>query len=251
MKGTWIALATTLVLGGAAALVAPYPALTPGPLGPGHLKLGNDCLSCHVLLSGPSRDKCVSCHPIDGIGLRTSDGQPRRPERPRSNRVHRALAGGQAACDTCHVAHRGAPGGAPDLRFSHAVLPAELRPQCLDCHTEDRPRDGLHANLAANCSNCHGSEAWKPATFEHERYFRFDRHHPSRCTDCHPVASDFKVYTCYGCHEHTPAKMADEHRKVKAQDLGRCARCHRSGDEHDIRGGERGGDGGDEGDDDE
>jgi hypothetical protein len=244
MKGTPLALLATLVLGTAATLIAPYRAITPGALAAGHERLGNDCLACHVVLSGPSREKCLACHPLDAIGLRLVDGKPRQPERPRSNLVHRALAGGD--CSRCHVAHRGAPGATPPLHFSHLALSAELRPQCLTCHATDRPADALHANPTGTCSACHSSERWKPASFEHARYFRFDSHHPSRCRDCHQLP-DYRVYTCYSCHEHTPAKMAEEHRKLRVQDLDRCARCHPSGNEHDVRGGESGGRGEDRG----
>jgi ribosomal protein L34E len=61
--------------------------------------------------------------------------------------------------------------------------------------------------------------------------------------DCHTSSSDFKIDTCYGCHERTPANMAEEHREQRVQDLARCARCHRTGKGDDAhREGAAGGD---------
>ena len=39
-------------------------------------------------------------------------------------------------------------------------------------------------------------------------------------------------------HEHSPARVAREHEEEGIGNLDDCARCHRSANEHDIRGGE-------------
>jgi hypothetical protein len=74
-----------------------------------------------------------------------------------------------------------------------------------------------------------------PATFDHDRYFRLDRDHNARCATCH-VRNDYRRYTCYGCHEHTPANIRGEHIEEGIGDFADCVECHRSGDKHDARG---------------
>ncbi|MBL8140325.1 MAG: class III cytochrome C family protein, partial [Acidobacteria bacterium] len=199
-------LLVTLVVGTLTTLAFPYHAVTPGALSAGHERLANDCLACHTPLRGPIRDKCQSCHQLERIGVLHTDGRPRVPAMPRTSLVHKALGDAGTQCYSCHGEHSGASRATAGMRFTHAVLPATLRGDCLTCHAGERPNDALHANREATCSACHGAEAWKPATIDHDRYFRFDTHHPSTCATCHQVPSDYKRYTCYGCHEHTPAK---------------------------------------------
>lgn len=235
MPTTRIALLVTLVAGTLATLAFPYHAVTPGALSAGHERLAADCLACHTPLRGPDRAKCVTCHQADQIGVRFTDGRPRVPAVPRTALVHKALAGAGSQCDSCHGEHSGASRATAGMRFTHDVLPGAIRGDCLSCHADQRPNDAIHANRDTTCSACHGSSAWKPATIDHDRYFRFDRNHPSTCATCHQVASDYKRYTCYGCHEHTPAKMVEEHRDERVTNLDACATCHRSGNEHDTR----------------
>lgn len=241
MMRTRITLLVTLVVGTLTTLAFPYHAVTPGALSAGHERLANDCLACHTPLRGPIREKCQSCHQLERIGVLHTDGRPRVPAMPRTSLVHKALGDAGTQCYSCHGEHSGASRATAGMRFTHAVLPPTLRGDCLTCHAGERPNDALHANREATCSACHGAEAWKPATIDHDRYFRFDTHHPSTCATCHHVPSDYKRYTCYGCHEHTPAKMAAEHRNERVTNLDLCASCHRSGNEHDTR---RGGEGG-------
>jgi len=72
-----------------------------------------------------------------------------------------------------------------------------------------------------------------PATFEHEKYFRFDRHHDTECITCH-VNNDYGNYTCYGCHEHSRSKIRGEHVEEGIYDYENCVDCHRSGDEDEA-----------------
>jgi hypothetical protein len=60
-----------------------------------------------------------------------------------------------------------------------------------------------------------------------------DRDHNTRCVTCH-VRNDYQQYTCYGCHEHTPANIRREHVEEGIRDFNDCVECHRSADEHDI-----------------
>mgnify|MGYP003381731295 CR=1 FL=1 len=77
-----------------------------------------------------------------------------------------------------------------------------------------------------------------------------DGDHNATCVTCH-TTPDFKRYTCYGCHEHTPANIRSEHEEEGIRNFENCVECHRSADDEGGGGGEggrgrnRGGDRGD------
>ncbi|OSM07274.1 putative class III cytochrome C family protein [Magnetofaba australis IT-1] len=116
--------------------------------------------------------------------------------------------------------------------FDHDLLPQQARQSCRQCHQS--PQDRLHRKMVAECSDCHSTERWTPASFDHSRWFRFDRHHPADdCALCH-VGGRYDAYTCYGCHEHSESKVRREHLDEGIRDFANCVACHRSGDEHEA-----------------
>ncbi len=233
MRRTYLSLALTFALGIGAILVFPYYAVTPGVLSQGHQRQRDDCLSCHAPLAGTPAEKCIACHRPSEIGLRSVAGAALAKPRQRSNLVHRVVSG---RCVGCHSEHAGLSREKAAARFRHDALPPDLKGACGSCHAQQRPPDVLHATLAANCTPCHTTTAWKPATFDHERYFRFDRDHPARCADCHAPKASLKEYSCTGCHEHSLDRMIAKHRKEGIANVEGCRRCHPSGDERDTLG---------------
>lgn len=164
----------------------------------------------HGLLPDSLRNACASCH-----------GR-QRPDDPLHPRV-------AENCASCHSTEDW-----QSVSFEHRHILAGFEKDCAACHQKDRPGDELHRQVKA-CYQCHENRAWKPATFAHERYFRFDRHHPGDCSACHTNAGNFSEYTCYNCHEHSPAKIAREHRKEGIFDFENCADCHRSGNKDEAK----------------
>lgn len=120
---------------------------------------------------------------------------------------------------------------------------------CAGCHTED---DKHRGSFGPDCASCHTTSTWEGATFSHD-VFPLDHGEGGRiaCKTCHTDPKNYKSYTCMGCHEHSPARIAREHEgEVRAQDLSDCLRCHRGGrseggggDEHEGRRRRRGDDG--------
>lgn len=233
MRRTWISLAATIAAATAAALLFPDRAITPGSLSAGHLGQRDDCLSCHTLFRGAPAEKCAACHGPGDVGVRTTKGELLARPKERARRIHETLRTG---CERCHSEH-GSRAGAG--RFAHDLLPAEVAAGCAACHHPDRPKDDLHAAAAGECGACHRVSGWKPASFDHEKSFRFDRHHPPRCADCHAPGRSLKEYSCTGCHEHALARLQAKHLEEGITDLDRCRRCHPSGDEDDTIRGER------------
>ncbi len=73
--------------------------------------------------------------------------------------------------------------------------------------------------------------AWKPATYDHSKYFVLDNDHHTACSTCHTDPADFKKYTCYNCHEHSPSRIAEEHREEGIYNYQNCIKCHRNASE--------------------
>lgn len=219
----------------ALALWLPEPMLAPGGLMKAHAAIASDCFACHQPLRGSTAEKCTTCHEPDRIGLFTTRG---RPIERHATGFHQALL--DRDCMACHTDHAGADARRALHAFSHELIEPHTRSQCASCHR--KPDDGLHRGVRENCSACHSTTAWKPATFDHARYFVLDRDHDVACSTCHDQ-DRYTTYTCYGCHEHTPARIRAEHRDEGIRNVENCVECHRSADEPDERGhgGRRGG----------
>lgn len=221
----WVVAANLLVLV-ALAFVVPHLMISPGALVPEHAALATDCFACHSPWRGAGPERCTACHALPDIGVRTTKGVAvAQPTLKMS--FHQELT--EQNCMACHSDHAG-----PKLTqgsrkpFSHTLLRASTRERCGTCHAA--PKDALHRTLTDGCAQCHKTSAWKPATFEHDKHFVLDRDHNASCTTCH-AGSDFSRYTCYGCHEHTPANVLRKHQKEGIQDFENCVECHRSADD--------------------
>ncbi len=227
MKGRWlwIVISANLLVLVALAFVYPHLMVGPGPLTASHIELTTDCFACHTPLRGATTDRCIACHKLPDIGLRTTKGTTIVNSKPVRVAFHQELK--DSNCMACHSDHAG-----PKLTqrsrksFSHAMLPVATRDRCESCHKA--PTDTLHTQMTGNCAQCHKPQAWKPATFEHDKFFVLDKDHNTTCMTCH-TRNNYKQYTCYGCHEHTPANIQAEHREeVGTENLDNCVRCHSS-----------------------
>jgi hypothetical protein len=232
----WIVICADLVVLVALAFVYPQLMLAPGALDKEHAGLSGNCFACHTPLRGATADRCIACHKLPDIGLRTTKGATIVNARPVKVSFHQEL--NDPNCMACHSDHAG-----PKLTqrsrkpFSHAMLREVARDRCETCH--NAPADTLHKQMSGNCAQCHQPQAWKPASFDHDKFFPLDKDHNATCVTCH-AGNNYNQYTCYGCHEHTPANMQAKHREeVGTENLDNCVRCHRSASGE----GEGGGDG--------
>jgi hypothetical protein len=202
----------------------------PGKLIAGHKQLETDCFACHTSFLGASSGKCISCHKPADIGRLSTTGKP--VAKPlTSTPFHQEL--NSENCVACHSDHAGVRRYKLTGNFNHALLKKETSDKCQACHKS--PTDALHQQITGNCAQCHTQKKWTPATFDHDQYFLLDRDHNASCVTCH-VRNDYRRFTCYGCHEHTPANIRREHMEEGIRQFDNCVECHRSADEHDIRG---------------
>jgi len=236
MKRGWVLLLIAANLIGLTALVFMYPhfMVAPGRLVPAHANLEANCFACHVPLRGPMAEKCISCHKVADIGLRTTTGTAVARATPITP-FHQGLTAQN--CMACHTDHTN-PALTSRTRpaFSHALLNAAIRETCTSCHTA--PKTAVHSAPTAQCTQCHSQNGWKPATFDHTRFFVLDKDHNAACTTCH-TTSDRRQYTCYGCHEHTEANIRAKHIREGILNFTNCVSCHKSAHGEAKEGGRR------------
>ncbi len=225
MKRGWILIIITLNLLALAALVFMYPHLmvAPGPVVKAHAAIATDCFACHLPLRGASTGLCTGCHSVADIGLRTTLGKPIVKTQLKAA-FHQQLH--ETNCMACHTDHTG-----PRLvhqsrkKFSHALLQADTRQRCESCHKP--PVNAMHQQISGNCAQCHSAAAWTPAKFDHSKLFALDGDHNATCITCH-TGNDYSKYTCYGCHEHQPARIRAKHLEEGIRNFENCVACHRS-----------------------
>jgi hypothetical protein len=211
------------------AIFSPQLMVSPGKPIDAHAELATDCFACHTPFIGSPPGKCIACHNVEEIGKVTTKGLPIEKEK-KNVAFHQQLV--EDDCISCHSDHKGVKAFRPISHFSHNLLKTTLQEQCDSCH--NNPVDDLHQKVKGNCGQCHTQDAWTPATFEHDKYFRFDRDHDTECVTCH-IDDDYTDYTCYGCHEHSRSKIREEHVEEGIRDYEKCTECHRSGDEDEAK----------------
>jgi hypothetical protein len=209
-----------------------------------HAGLGGNCAACHTAPwnSETMADRCLGCH----ADVRRQF-EAHRP-------LHGTLSEGMQ-CRGCHTEHNGAEAALTSVaRFDHDWTAFPLTGQhrqvacaschvnsvfhgiaqtCVSCHAEPQVHRG---RLGTDCVQCHSTSTWKGATFTH----KFPLNHGHRreniaCSVCHTVATDFRTYTCYGCHEHQPARVESKHVRMGIGNFQNCVRCHPTGREHEGR----------------
>lgn len=199
MKRGWLLalIAANLVALIALVFIVPQFMVSPGPLEPGHSQLATDCFACHAPLHGASVDRCISCHALTEIGLRTTKGAV-VTDRKVKVAFHQQLI--EQKCMACHTDHAG-----PKLThrtrkaFSHVLLKPAIKDRCESCHAA--PQDKVHSGRTLSCAQCHPSESWKPASFDHA------------------LLPKAELENCQNCHKPPTDKL---HSQIK----GNCGQCH-------------------------
>ncbi|MCB9208040.1 MAG: hypothetical protein H6609_01585 [Ignavibacteriales bacterium] len=212
------------------------------PLTGGH-KISN-CFDCHSqnTFEGLSQD-CITCHQSDF----NSTADP-----------NHIASGFSNDCMECHTTN---PGWQPatfaqhdnffQLVGAHKLIESDCAKchttgftntpnQCSDCHINNynNTADPNHqaAGFGTDCESCHTSNAWQPATFDHDNQFFpiYSGSHKgewNECSDCHTNASNFQVFECITCHEHNQNDMNEEHNGVNGYvyESNACYSCHPTG----------------------
>lgn len=165
--------------------------------------IGSHCIDCHrdphagYLSESYYPDKaCDNCHSTESWTTVQFDHQQTGFE----------LAGRheQITCTACHQ---------PDTTTSIEIrLPfAGLESSCISCH-ENIHGSQFEIELVTDCTRCHGFEAWKPTSFDHNtaRFILDGAHQNLACSKCHlPEVDDagnsmviykLEKLECIDCH---------------------------------------------------
>ena len=202
-----------------------------------------ECADCHAPKSFAfTASRCESCHREYqpdfmaehaaewGANCRSChDGTAATGSAFDHARTDFALTGAHAQVD-CAGCHR--PAGSPEPLAKPPVT-------CIGCHRADDTHNG---SMGEDCAACHSAVNWKDAQFDHTFPLAHGSRRPSECTVCHQDAPrNYERYTCYGCHEHSPQRIAAEHREegISAAELANCMSCHPTGREHEGEGRDR------------
>ena len=217
--------------GGAFGSSFPHPETF--PLTGAHGSLG--CDRCHASgFSGTSR-QCVSCHRADFDGA--------------SDPNHKA-GGFSTECQSCHNDRGWTPATFDHGLSGFPLTGAHSRVDCGSCHEGGR-FSGTPSNCVAchrrdydnasnpnhrnagfpeGCQACHSTNAWRPADFDHDRFFPLTRDHGGiPCQNCHQNPGNFRSFQCLTCHERE--RMDDKHEDVRGYQYQSqsCYSCHPRG----------------------
>jgi hypothetical protein len=181
---------------------------TPFPLTGGHITVA--CANCHKnnVFVGLTTD-CFTCHTATFAGATTPIPH----------------AGFPTACATCHTTN---PGWKPSifdhnsstfpLTGAHPSVPCAschknnvyvgLPTNCYGCHQTDFAGANAppHTGFSTDCTTCHTTAAWQPATFNHNNtpFPLTGGHITVACANCHKNNVYAGLTTdCYTCHTAT------------------------------------------------
>ncbi len=175
------------------------------PLTGKHLQTA--CVACHATQYAGTPTDCYSCHQNDF----TSVGDPNHVQ---ANFSH--------VCTECHTTNGWTP-----ATFSHAgtafpLTGAHVSATCISCHASgytnvptdcfschqtdfESVTDPNHVtnNFDHDCTGCHSTTAWQPATFDHgtTSFPLTGQHLTAACIACHATAYAGTPSSCIACHQ--------------------------------------------------
>lgn len=207
----------------------PHTLLSPGELTESHQKINNDCFACHAPMQGVTNNKCISCHKLNEIGLKTNNSAITHTDKSKIS-FHEVLK--MQSCTSCHSDHQGIYTTPNAGSFKHNLITESIVNNCLNCHEEYH--DELHSSVTSSCKNCHNFESWKTIThFDHNL---INTGKDKNCLACHKKPDD-ALHTavtnnCFTCHTLTEWKPATfEHNSYFVLDGDHntdCVTCHKN-----------------------
>ncbi|KAA3612856.1 MAG: hypothetical protein DWQ01_03910 [Planctomycetota bacterium] len=198
------------------------------------------CFRCHpgseVGIFTPTSVECESCHADD---------------LQRANNPNHLQQGWVRDCDRCHIPTTWKGAGFNHSRWpltgAHANLNCQrchgsgvyrgTPRQCVACHLQDYQSttnpDHQALGFPTQCRQCHNTQSWRGATFDHRFPINGGNHGGLDCRDCHTTPGNYTIFTCTDCHAHRKNDMDDEHDDVNGYvyQTAACYQCHPRGRE--------------------
>jgi hypothetical protein len=217
------------------------------------------CRSCHTDHKGRDAkivalDEKKFDHTLTDFALR---GKHQKTECAKCHVPDKKYREAALECNACHKkddVHKGGLGPKcadchneeswKDIKFDHgktrfALTGKHADTKCIDCHKNNKYKDtvrtciGCHkkdddgakghkGQYGEKCDTCHGTKAWKPSSFDHDKdtkYSLLGKHKTTPCKDCHTghLYKDKLSQECYACH-----KKDDKHKGSLGKECGEC-----------------------------
>jgi len=210
------------------------------PLVQGHAI--QDCRECHLTENFTNTSPvCASCHLDDYMAT--------------TNPNH-TITSFSTNCKDCHNIGAWVPADFDHDSF-YPLLGAHTTTNCTSCHIggnyANTPNTcvGCHltdynntvnpnhsaAQFPKDCTECHNEMKWTPSDFNHDgMYFPIysGRHRGvwTSCTECHTNSSNYAVFSCINCHQHSnQTQVNNDHKEVGgySYNSNACLSCHPTG----------------------
>ncbi len=157
-----------------------------------------------------------------------------------------AGAGFDNNCATCHGTSNWQPANWNHTTTGFVLVGAHTSLQCISCHSQtytgtSQTCYGCHSgdftavadpnhvtnNFDQLCTNCHGTTAWTPATFDHNltQFPLTGGHAGLQCLNCHGTGYTNTSAACYSCHQGDFEAVADPNHVTNNFDHN-CVTCH-------------------------
>ncbi|MEW6194875.1 MAG: hypothetical protein AB1521_06960 [Bacteroidota bacterium] len=199
--------------------------------------INTSCQSCHQGQTTGTSQLCYSCHVTDFNST--------------TNPNH-TTAGYPNTCEQCHSTTAWAPANFDHSLTSFPLTGQHTSVQCSQCHASgytNTPTDcyschdndynstndpnHIAAQFPVTCVDCHSTNGWSPATFDHDsRFFPiYSGEHNGKwnnCSDCHTNQNNYSDFSCITCHEHNQTEMNDKHQGINGYSYSSsaCYSCH-------------------------
>jgi hypothetical protein len=192
-----------------------------------------DCADCHTTgYTQQLPDDCWSCHESNYKTVKD-------PDHVSNNFDH--------DCTTCHSSSAWTPATFDHASTDFPLVGAHTSVDCADCHTtgysQQLPTDcwschesnfkavedpnHITNNFDHDCTTCHSSSAWTPATFDHAstEFPLTGAHATADCSACHSSGYQNTPLECWSCHESVYNQTTDPNHKG-ANFPTTCESCH-------------------------
>ncbi len=198
------------------------------------------CNSCHASQYKGTSSVCYNCH---------------KPDYDASKNPNHVSSKLPTTCEQCHSTNGWSP-----ATFNHANTKFPLTGKhnsvaCADCHKNGYSNTSadcyschqtkyaqttnpshIAANFPTTCEQCHSTNSWTPATFDHDgKYFPiYSGSHKNtwnNCAECHTTTNNFGLFSCTTCHEHNQVDTDKTHASINGYTYQNtaCFNCHPTG----------------------
>ncbi len=189
------------------------------------------CNTCHNTGFAGTPSTCYACHQTNYVNTTAPS---------------HATSGFPTECQVCHATSAWTPASFDHSATGFTLTGAHVPLACVQCHASgytSTPNtcyachsgdfagvtDPNHVtnNFDRDCTKCHSTTAWQPATFNHSTtaFPLTGAHSAVACIQCHSTGYAGTPTACYSCHTGDFAGASDPNHVTNNLDHD-CTKCH-------------------------